>query len=151
MHNFTTEQIAETTSKAKELLEQTFKVIFNREYQFSIEDTSQSHDEYEIRCIHDDDILLVVDFTENQPVYYPQGIKHYPGVRYYKDGSGEPPYDEPFDLLEYGTPSVREAVEKILIYVRDIRWQDSMEAFYEIADRITEPKDPTILDEPAEW
>lgn len=75
-----------------------------------------------------------------QDGYIVQGIVHYPGVRYYKDGSGEPPMDETIDLETF--TDFNSALDYLLEKYFQTRlgnlWMDIIEEELEESERVLE-------------
>jgi len=80
-----------------------------------------------------EDVELEIHHTKDHGiVYYPLGVRHYPGVRYYPDGSGEPDTEDTYELGdEKGYDKLHKAVEQMLHECHLFHWNHISEAFYE--------------------
>lgn len=94
--------------------------IFNKE----IEVTKDIFTDDFVVCVAREDVFIEVSFASLHVVYDPGYIKHYPGVRYYADGSGEPPSEEPEYLIDGGTSELSVAVTKIICHQVDVMLDD---------------------------
>ena len=80
-----------------------------------------------------EDVELEIHHTKDHGiVYYPLGVRHYPGVYRYADGSGEPDSEETYELGDVdGYDKLYHAVEQMLHECHMYHWNHISTAFYE--------------------
>ena len=127
----TKEQWDKIITEAQDRLTKGFKIL-NRgeEIHFHRDDLTDS----EKRLYSEkEDVELEIHHTKEDGIrYYPLGVRHYPGTRYYPDGSGEPDSEETYEIGdEKGYEKLHQAVEQMMHECHLHHWRYISEAFYE--------------------
>lgn len=117
--------IEKIASEARTKLEKIYQYIFNSKLPMSVE----QEDSTETILMPDREPITLLIFLDNEKItYYPQKVIHHSGVRYYPDGSGEPPSDDFIDLKPEGTESLDEAVKILMQFLSELKISESFEA-----------------------
>jgi hypothetical protein len=127
----TKEQWNPIITKAQDLLKKGFKIM-NRgeEIDFHLDDLTDT----EKRLYSEkEDVELEIHYTkENGITYYPLGVRHFPGVYRYPDGSGEPPSADTYELGDVdGYDKATVAIEQMMHECHMFHWRQISEVFYE--------------------
>lgn len=121
-------KMIDVIENAKKTLEKVYHSVFGGTLNLTVE----KEDETQVYLqTENENIQLTITCENGQFKFYPEGIKHYHGVRYYKDGSGEPDSYEPFDLLPEGTDSLRIALSALLKHIAQQEYEGKLEVIEE--------------------
>lgn len=114
--------IEQMTEETKARLETVFKAILN--IGISLLEEKEDDNEMLLTESVQGNFALFISIQNEKVLYYPQKVMHNPGVRYYKDGSGEPPSEDFIDLLPDGTDNLDYAIHTLLNYIIDIEFKE---------------------------
>ena len=104
----------EDKTKMFEEVSDAIKKAWLRVFKEDVNTTRDSFDDEIVVCVSKTDVFIAIDYSEDKVLYHPGYMQHYPGVRYYPDGSGEPPSEEPEYLIDGGILLLSKAIEETI-------------------------------------